>query len=356
MILQLYINMIKQLINSSNAGVMIIICAAILLNSCTKKADPTTITGMTTYTDSVRKFSLLYPSNWKARIFKSDRIIINSDTTRAGSVRFTDFTTEGSPAAQIILRAIKSDGRSLDSIMRDTRIFEDKIYKVENSTLDGAKAIKVTYEFPLEDGLFKGEQYFAMKDTATATMLSFDAFASTFDRYRANFDKILQSVKLAETYIPASQKADTIIQQAEPQPPSTTTRTITGTGFSIAIPDNFRGERGKVVGTLYTVNYVGDRLDCSIQVDVFDASKQSKLEKIVDDNKARYKATNSTSTTLGGVKAYSINYSFVKDVNSRVYFAIKGGKMFRVTINWFKPKEAEYLPVFERSVASVKLD
>lgn len=334
----------------------ICVCAAAVLAGCSKKAEPAAIAGMTTYTDSLKKFSIEYPSNWKARIFKSDRIIINSDSTRAGITRFTDFPTKGSPAAQILLRAIKTDGRTLDSVMRDTRIFEDKVYKVEKSMLKGITALKVSYEFPLEDGLFKGEQYFAMKDTGTVTMLSFDAFAGSFDGYRANFDKIIQSVKLAETYIPPVQTADTIIQETEPQPPSATTRTITGTGFSISIPDNFKGERGKVAGTLYTVNYVGDRLDCSIQVDVFDASKQSNLDKIVEDNKARYKANSATATTLGGTKAYSINYSFVKDVGSRAYFAVKNGKMFRVTINWFKPKEADYLPHFEKAVASLRLD
>lgn len=331
------------------------VCTAAILGGCVKKADPAPITGMTTYTDSIKKFSLTYPANWKVRTFP-DRLIVNSDTTRPGIARFTDYTTEGAPAAQIVMRAIKAEGRTLDSIMRDTRIFEDRVYKVENASLDGVKALKVSYEFPLEDGLFKGEQYFAMKDTGTATMLSLDAFSGSFDGYRANFDNIIKSAKLAETYVPAVQAADTIIQQVEPQPPSATTRVITGSGFAIAIPDNFKGERGKVAGTIYTVNYVGDRYDCSIQVDVFDASKQSNLDKIVEDNKARYKATTASATSIGGVKAYAISYSFVKDVNSRAYFAVKSGKMFRVTINWFKPKEADYLPPFEKAVASLKLD
>lgn len=150
-------------------------------------------------------------------------------------------------------------------------------------------------------------------------MLSFDAFAGTFDAYRANFDNIIEKVQLAETYVPPVQTADTIIQQAEPQPPSATTRTITGTGFSIAVPDNFKGERGSVPGTMYSVNYVGDRLDCSIQVDVFDASKQSNLEKIVEDNKARYKAASANATTLGGVERYSIAYSFRADADLCVF-------------------------------------
>ena len=51
-----------------------------------------------------------------------------------------------------------------------------------------------------------------------------------------------------------------------------------------------------------------------------------------------------------------MNYSFMRDVNSRVYFAIKGDKMYRVTLNWFVPKQAIYLPVFENCLRTLKIN
>jgi len=184
--------------------------------------------------------------------------------------------------------------------------------------------------------------------------VEFGAFGGTFDAYRKSFDVILASVELAVAPAPKEVKVDTVQAKSEPAPPSETMRSITGNGFAISVPDNFAGARTTVKGTLASASYVGDRLDCTIQVDVFDASKQQNLDKIVADNKARYKASNANATTIGGSKAFSINYSFVKDVSSRVYFTIKGDKMFRITLNWYKPSESMYLPVFEKSVASFK--
>ena len=106
---------------------------------------------------------------------------------------------------------------------------------------------------------------------------------------------------------------------------------------------------------MYSVSFQGDRLDCTIQVDVIDASKQKNLSKIVEDNKKAYGAATASKTTLGGVEAYYMNYSFGGNVQSRVYFAIKGEKMFRVTMNYFVPKQDVYKQVFEKSISTFRI-
>jgi hypothetical protein len=60
-------------------------------------------------------------------------------------------------------------------------------------------------------------------------------------------------------------------------------------------------------------------------------------------------------STLGGVEAYYMNYSFGGNVQSRVYFAIKGDKMFRVTMNYFIPKQDVYKQVFEKSIGTFRM-
>jgi len=49
-----------------------------------------------------------------------------------------------------------------------------------------------------------------------------------------------------------------------------------------------------------------------------------------------------------------LNYSPVKDVSSRVYFMEKGGKIYRVIMNWYKPQADHFLPVFEKCVGTLK--
>ena len=41
-------------------------------------------------------------------------------------------------------------------------------------------------------------------------------------------------------------------------------------------------------------------------------------------------------------------------VKGKVWFAMKGDKMYRITINWFTGEEKDFLPIFEKSVASFK--
>ncbi len=106
---------------------------------------------------------------------------------------------------------------------------------------------------------------------------------------------------------------------------------------------------------IYSINYSGERrADCNIQVDVLDASKQNKLDKIVEDNRAKYKNAKPKDVKIGGVAAKVMDYSFAKDVKSRVYFTIKDDKLYRITMNWFKGEEKDYLPIFEKSIKSFK--
>lgn len=317
-----------------------------------KKSEPVAITGMETYKDETLGFGLKYPSNWSLRKQAGAQAVVFS--TADAVERFSKYDAEGVAGARISISAMKTEGKTLEQIVNDSKEFTAESYSAtEKATLGGAEGSKLVCSFDLGDGKFQSEKYFAMKDSMYVTVVEMSAFGGTFDAYRKSFDEVVASVTLAAAPAPKVVKVDTV--KTEPAPPSETMRSISGNGFSISVPDNFTGTRTSVKGTLASANYVGDRLDCSIQVDVFDASKQKNLDKIVNDNKARYKATNANATTVSGVKAYSINYSFAKDVSSRVYFAIKNDKMFRITMNWYKPQESVYLPVFEKCVSSFKL-
>lgn len=335
-----------------NNVISAVVLSAVLIGCSAKKAEPVAVNGLEMYKDESLAFGIKYPSNWKLRKQAGAQAVVFSEETAAD--RFNKYDAEGMAGAKIAITAMKADGKTLDQIVADSKEFEATVYTApEKVTLGGAPGTKLAYSFDLADGKYQGEKYFAMKDSIYVTVVEFGAFGGTFDAYRKSFDEILASVELAVAPAPKEVKRDTTIIKKE-EPPSETMRNITGNGFSINIPDNYAGTRTTNKGTLSSVSYIGDRRDCFIQVDVFDASKQQNLDKIVADNKARYKATNANATTIGGTKAFSMNYSIVKDVSSRVYFTIKGDKMFRITLNWFKPSESVYLPVFEKSVASFK--
>jgi hypothetical protein len=87
---------------------------------------------------------------------------------------------------------------------------------------------------------------------------------------------------------------------------------------------------------------------------VIDATKQKSLKKIVDENSPKYKNAKPVDTKIGGQPAYVMSYSFRKDDLSRVYYVLKGNKLYKITMNWFKGEEQDYLPIFEKSIASIK--
>lgn len=334
---------------------MIACILSVVLWGCggAKKAEPTAINGLETYKDETLGFGIRYPSNWSLRKQAGAQAVIFSSDNAVD--RFSKYDADGIAGARISISAIEAKGKTLDQFIAENKEFSvDSLYSApEKITINGVQGTKISCALDLLDGKYQSEKYFAMKDSTYLTVLELSAFGSTFDTYRKSFDEIIASATLAVAPPPKTAQIDTI--KKEPEPPSETMRSISGNGFSINVPENFTGTRTSVKGTLASANYVGSRFDCSIQVDVFDASKQQNLDKIVADNKARYKATNATATTVSGAKAYSINYSFAKDVSSRVYFTIKGDKMFRITLNWYKPQESIYLPIFEKSIASFKL-
>ncbi|MBI5326027.1 MAG: hypothetical protein HZB41_12275 [Ignavibacteriae bacterium] len=308
---------------------------------------------MTTYEDAGVKFGIKHPQNWIVQAIPGSRVIIYS--SKGAKDRFLQYDAEGKAGAKIDVYAKKLDsGKSLEDFMASTKMFDPKTYsKPEKVKIDGVEGYKQTYSFELSDGLMEGEVYYATKDGKYATAVFLEAFGGTLHGYHKYLEEIIASVKLA--YEPSAKKPDTVLVEAAP--PSQNLTTMGGDGYTILIPDNFTSTSGKSKDAIASRNYIGDRrADCNIQVDVIDATKQQNLKKIVDDdkNKVKYGNSNASATTLGGQQAYVFNYSPGRNVQSRAYFVIKGNKLFRITMNWFKGEEASYLPVFEKSIRSIK--
>ena len=327
------------------------IIAVLILWSCSPKAEPEEITGMTTYEDAAVKFSIKHPQNWIVQAVPGSRVIFYS--SKGAKDRFVQYDAEGKAGAKIDVYAKKLDsGKTLDDFMKSTKLFDAKTYsKAEKIKIDGVEGFKQTYSFELNDGPMDGEVYYASKDGKYATAVFFEAFAGTLHGYHKYLEEMIASVKLA--FEPEEKKPTEVLVEADP--PSQTLTTMGGDGYTILIPDNFTSTTGKAKDAIGSRNYIGDRrADCNIQVDVMDASKQQNLKKIVDDNKAKYGNANPNATNIGGQSAYVFSYSPGRNVQSRVYFVIKGNKLFRITMNWFKGEEASYLPVFEKSIKSIK--
>ena len=325
---------------------------AFIMIGCGGGPGYTEVKELDTHVDEVKKFSVQYPSNWHIGAKQTGRFSVF--TTKEGMNRFRAYDPEGLPAVRIEVTTADSDSlRTIDTIMDKSLRFEKQVYSDPiDVTVDGVSGKKLEYAFELEDGPFHGEIIFAQKDPGTITIFSIEAFGGAFEHYKTTFDEILKTLVLAETPAPVS---DTIYNTEELPFPDEELVKKAGKGYSIMIPKNFRSRKGlgKDGNLIKSVMYDGERRgDCYINVDILDASKQNKLDKIVDDNLAKYGNPAKKSTKLGGENAYVLSYNATGTVKRRVYFAVKGDKLFRITMDWFKGEADKYLPIFEKSIAS----
>jgi len=334
---------------------LLMLFSIFVLSACgNKHGKPVEIKDLAEYKDEAVGFSLKYPSNWVTTKLTGVRFAAFS--SNSAKPRFAKYDSEGFPGAKIDLNVIKIDSVvTLDSIIKLNKTFQPELYKFDEVMLDGVKGSKFTYSFELEDGEFMGEMYVATKDGKLATVLFFEAFANTWDMYKDKFNEIVSSLKLA---VEPEFKPQVITVNVEEPPASQNLVPKSGPGYVIMVPDNFNLTKGVARNVISSQNYIGKRrADCNIQVDVIDASQSKNLKKIVDENKPTYKnSSEPRETKLGGVEAYVFSYQPTKDVKGRVYFALKGDRLYRITMNWFAGEEKDYLPVFEKAINSIKFE
>jgi len=318
----------------------------LFLASCGEQKTIVEITELDTYSDAATGFAIQYPKSWQKHNNLGERFL--SYTTKDVLGRFKTFDTDGVPGAKIDFQVVKlTEGQTIDTVM-DKKLFESSVYTApEAVTIDGVSGFKQTYSFPLTDGKFQGEIYYAQKDPDLVAVISFEAFADGFDSYKAKFGEILKSVVLPQK---SEAKADTLKEIQEADPPSTNLVAYNGEGFSIKVPDNFDVKKPKPG----SYKFDGERRgDCYILIDITDASKQTDLSKIVQDNKANFGGKDPKETKIGGQKAYLFQYNPGGQISRKAYFVIKGSKLYRIIVDWNRLEDKDmFLPIFDKSVSS----
>lgn len=326
------------------------ICAvatAAIVIGCSKKAEPVPIERWERYVDPIRQFAIDYPANWSHRSVAGEQFYAIS--VAGAEQRFIEYG-DGPSAAKLEMRVVKTS-TPLDQFIKEDKVFADEAYQQEQTTLAGVPATKLSYKFEASDGTFQGFKIYAAKDSFITTV-EFAAFGGTYDYYKPAIERILKSVALPVVQV-AQPKTDTA---RGPEPPSNVFVRTRGSGYSLEIPDNFRVRTVRAQGMIGGSEYVGSRLDCTIRIDVLDASKQSNLDKIANDNRAAFGGGTPQKLKLAGVDAVLFAYSPQKGIERKVYLAVKDGKLYRIILTWNKQEEATYKPVFDRAIASFKFE
>jgi hypothetical protein len=144
----------------------------------------------------------------------------------------------------------------------------------------------------------------------------------------------------------------------DPAIPIVQTERYSDNYLQLEYPANFgASDVTKKGDVMSAVRFMGtnkvSRNDCTVDIDVRPAKKLS-LEKVVEQNSKFFKASSKGNTTIGGEKTIFLNYSLVKNVDSRVYFIVKNDKIFRIILNYYSPMKKDFLPAFEKVIASIR--
>jgi hypothetical protein len=136
--------------------------------------------------------------------------------------------------------------------------------------------------------------------------------------------------------------------------PSESTSEYNGKLFSVQYPDNYDVETAPKGNNEEVFALRGRRRDCSIRVDVFGAQKLT-VEKIVDQNKGKYPGSSAGKATIGGNPSITLTGTPAKDIERRVYFSVKNDKVYRITMDLYKPQRDVYGPAYEKVISSFKI-
>lgn len=326
---------------------IIFAASALLLAGCGRQKRET-IAEWESYRDPYFKCTFSYPKGWAAST-EAGRVTIYSSPD--GAQKFFDPTSKSPDASQIIVAYEKSAAPSLDAILNSyTEELKSSGFSIDatnTKTVSGVPAFEVTYKGVFENGAkMTATRLLTFRDS-TMFYASYSGFNDFYDRYRTVYDTLAATFHLPEPKV--------VQKDVDPALPSKEFQTFSNKILEISHPANFEAEFPAPKGEItFSMELKGYRADCTIRIDAFPA-KGLTAEKVFEQNSKFYKKTAQGQTTIDGAKALYLDYVPTKGIESRVYFLVKNNTVYRVITNYYQPLKKDFAPVFQKTVASLKV-
>jgi hypothetical protein len=314
------------------------------------------ITAWEKYSDPFTGLSFTHPlADSNAWHLNADGNRITLTSSLAAAEKFLDPYADdrGEEGMQITVFRERPDSLlALDEVVaayaKDRKAEGFNVSKIDTITIDSTSARKFTYygNFTQKTKLSRTRVY-AIRDSVQY-YLEYGAFNDLFQPYSYIMDSLVASIRLPR---PKVKSVD-----ADPSLPSITFSEFTNNFLRISYPDNFETATPSVKGeTKFSLEIKGYRQDCTVRIDILPA-KSLTVEKVFEQNQGKYKnVSGKGETTIAGVRAMFLNYTPQRDIASRAYFLVKNDQVYRIIMNFYAPKRADFLPAFEKTVGSLKI-
>jgi hypothetical protein len=330
---------------------LMILLAPFIWQGCGKKVVKANIAEWDQFQDPYFKVTFTYPKGWFV-VNEPGKISIYS--SQEASQKFFD-PTSSNPAGVRIVIAQERDtlNSTLEQYVKDFK--NDRIQSgfdikaTEEKSIEGLPATQLSYAgFYDKETKLSAIRAMAWKDTSFYT-LTYEAFNDLYEPYKLVFDSAMGSLTLPKPKEKSKNPLDEVI-------PTKVTKVIKNDALEMTVPENMNETYPKVTGeVMFNMSLLIYRKDCTIDIDVRPAKKLT-LEKVVEQNSKKIMNVKGKGTaTISGEKAQYFNYSLAKDVKSRIYFVVKNDKIYRVIMNYYVPMEKDFLPAFEKVIASIRI-
>ena len=328
-------------------SIPVVVVLVLVAFGCGKKEEAPQILAWDQYQDPYYGISFKYPQGWQLApeggrfsVFSSQDVVN----------RFYDFTIKGKDGARLVVSTQKMEPlETLDQyaagLKSDLGGSGFDIAAAEAATLVGLPASLVHYRGAIDkDNVIEAVQVSAIRDSMLFTV-KYEAFNKMFASCRPALDTVLATLTLPKPKPTGSPE--------EMSAPSAESAKFDNERLAVSYPGNFETSFPKPKApTEFSLQIKGYRQDSYIQIDVMPAGGLS-AEKVVEQNAKFYKETSRGTATVDRVATTYLNYSPMKDVQSRVYFLVKNDRVYRVIMNYYAPMRSAYLPAFEKSVGSL---
>jgi len=321
--------------------------SAVLLAGCAEKQAVPQITGWDQYQDPYYGITFRYPQGWplvpeggRFSMFSSQDVI----------ERFYDLTLKGRDGARLVVSTERMEpvgtlDQYVEQLRADLGSSGFDVLAADPANLSGLPATAVHYRGTLSrDNVMEAIQVVAVRDSMLF-VVKYEAFNKVFAPCKAALDTVLATLTLPRPKPTGSPE--------EMSAPSADFVKYENQRLSISHPANFEVSfPAPKAPSEFSMDVKGYRQDSYVRIDVMPAEGLS-AEKVVEQNAKFFKETSRGTATVDGTSATYLNYSQMRDVQSRVYFVVKNDKVYRIIVNYYAPMRASYLPAFEKVVGSL---
>ncbi len=308
-----------------------------------KTVTPIAVGEMQEYRDPLYGYRLQFPKGWKNQSDAGKTRIYSSEETVQ---RFVDPTGAYADGIMIAVDVTKttSPGQQKDSLLAEMKNPGRTITPETPTTIGGKPGTMISYTANWsKKAKEEGMHIYVPLDTLLYD-ITFAGFGDQYAAHKLIFDALTKSFEFAK---PVEKGRDQTL-------PSEAFTDYDAKLFSFQYPENFNFVAVAKGNNELALGLRGVRQDCSILFHVF-AAKGLTVEKVVDQNKGKYAGATTGKATISGQPSLTLTYSPTKEVERRFYFLVKADKVYRVTMDWFKPQREQYLATYEKVIQSIKI-